>query len=62
MSENEKKEFKDSVKTLAIVIISMLLVVSMNKKCSNMMQKATAAKVKKMNLEKQQIMEMQKVR
>ena len=62
MKNETKKDFEDSIKTLLIVVFSVLFVVSMNKKCSNLTQKAISAKIEKMEIEKKRIMDLQKVR
>ena len=57
-----KKDLKDDIEMLVIALVCTFFVMSVNKKCSNAMQKETVVKKEKVQNIKKQINILQKVR
>jgi len=57
-----KKDFKDDIEMLVIAFISAFFVMSMNKKCSNVIPKETKVKIEKVQNIKKQVTVLQKIR
>ena len=63
MKEKTKKDLKDAFYDTIVVAVAFVFVMSMNNKCSGVMQKENNAKIaQKTQNEKIQIINMQKVR
>lgn len=58
----EKKDFKDAFYNTLIIIVSFLLVMSINKQCSSAMQKMATAKIEKIQKSKNYTNVLQKIR